>query len=295
MTALSHSAGPGSRSRTPICVIGTADGMADLLADLRHHDDIEVLQTSTFLDDAAGTLEGGGVEAVLYVTHAGPGWLDDLAAIREHTSAPIVLLSSNQSGAVLEQAFEAGVAEAFLLPQAVETVAFALRRAHRTGGGLDRRGRAGRGQRHDRVLAEGRDREDGGRDQPGLRPGGRAREANPAARPRPSVRRHGDRARAPSGADAARPDLRSGRTRLGEARGILDAARVRPGRPAGAASPAGRRPDRRREAGPPLRGRPRDLRRDRGGHRSLPARGDPDRARLLERARPDSAAQRCRR
>ncbi len=136
MTALSQNVSAGSRSRTPVCVIGTSDGLNELLADLREHKDIEVIQASTFLDDATPTLEGGGVEAVLYATHAGPGWLDDLAAIREHTSAPIVVLSSNQSGAVLEQAFEAGVEEAFLLPQAVENVAFTLRRAHRTGGRL---------------------------------------------------------------------------------------------------------------------------------------------------------------
>ena len=134
MTALSHRdavAGSGPRSRTPVCVVGTAEGFTDLLEALQRHDDVEIVSSATYLADATGVLEGGGVEAVLYVTHAGPGWLDELAAIREHTSAPIVLLSSNQSGTILDEALEAGVADALLLPQGVENVAFALRRAHR--------------------------------------------------------------------------------------------------------------------------------------------------------------------
>ena len=135
MTALPYGdAASAARSRTPVAIIGSADGLTDLLGALRQHSDVEVLHASTFLADSAAVLEGGSVEAVLYVTHAGPGWLDDLAAIREHTSTPIVVLSSNQSGAVLDQAFAAGAAEALLLPQGVENVAYALRRAHRMRG-----------------------------------------------------------------------------------------------------------------------------------------------------------------
>jgi pilus assembly protein CpaE len=135
VTALPYGdAASAARSRTPVVIIGSAEGVTDLLGALGHHSDVEILDASTFLADSTAVLEGGGVEAVLYVTHAGPGWLDDLAAIREHTSAPIVVLSSNQSGAVLDQAFAAGAAEALLLPQGVENVAYALRRAHRMRG-----------------------------------------------------------------------------------------------------------------------------------------------------------------
>jgi len=135
VTALPYGdATSAARSRTPVAIIGSAEGLTDLLGALRQHSDVEVLHASTFLADSAAVLEGGSVEAVLYVTNAGPGWLDDLAAIREHTSTPIVVLSSNQSGAVLDQAFAAGAAEALLLPQGVENVAYALRRAHRMRG-----------------------------------------------------------------------------------------------------------------------------------------------------------------
>jgi pilus assembly protein CpaE len=133
MTAVSQNgAAPSVRSRTPVCVIGSSDGLTELLDSLRNHEEIEVVHTSAFLADSTAALESGGVEAVLYVTHAGPGWLDEVAAIREHTSAPVVLLSSNGSGAVLDQALDAGVEEALLLPQVVENVAFALRRARRS-------------------------------------------------------------------------------------------------------------------------------------------------------------------
>jgi pilus assembly protein CpaE len=135
MTALPYGdTAPAARGRTPVCIIGSAEGLTDLLASLRQHSDVEVLHASTFLADSVKVLESGGVEAILYLTHAGPGWLDDLAAIREHTSAPIVVLSSNQSGAVLDQAFAAGAADALLLPQGVENVAYSLRRAHRARG-----------------------------------------------------------------------------------------------------------------------------------------------------------------
>jgi pilus assembly protein CpaE len=135
MTAVASNgtaAAPSVRSRMPVCVIGGSEHLGQLLDDLRRHDDVEVVHTSTFLADSTSALESGAVETVLYVTHAGPGWLDEVASIREHTSAPVVLLSSNGSGTVLDEALDAGVAEAMLLPQAVENVAFALRRARRT-------------------------------------------------------------------------------------------------------------------------------------------------------------------
>ena len=139
MTKVSSRGGAASRSsthggRTRVCAIGTWKGLPDLVATLGRHADLEVVHTGEHLADAAKALENGTVETVLYATDAGQGWLDELAAIREHASAPVVFLASSKSGAVLDQALDAGVAEAMLLPQVVENVAFALRRAGRTGG-----------------------------------------------------------------------------------------------------------------------------------------------------------------
>ena len=53
----------------------------------------------------------------------------ELAAIREYTRAPVVLLASVESAALLEEALEADVADVLLLPQLTENVVFAIRKA----------------------------------------------------------------------------------------------------------------------------------------------------------------------
>jgi pilus assembly protein CpaE len=141
-------ASPAVRGRTRVCVIGTWSGLEALVAELGERDDVEVARTGEYLPDVAEALKRGHVEAVLYVTEAGPGWLEEVEALRDRTGAPIVLLASARSGEVLDQALDAGVDEALLLPQVVENVAFALRRAGRPGGRPD----GDRGAREGRVV-----------------------------------------------------------------------------------------------------------------------------------------------
>ena len=71
-----------------------------------------------------------------------------MAAIREHTRSPIVILASGESSALLDEALDAeGVADVLLLPQLTENVVFALRKAGHAGrrlaseGGHARQGR----------------------------------------------------------------------------------------------------------------------------------------------------------
>src|SRR5918911_1068032 len=72
---------------------------------------------------------------------------DELAAIREYTPAPVILLASGESSALLEQALDADVSDVLLLPQMTENVVFAVRKASHggrrasSGGGHSRRGR----------------------------------------------------------------------------------------------------------------------------------------------------------
>ena len=68
--------------------------------------------------------------------------------IREHTRAPILLVASNGSAGLLEQALESDVSDVLLLPQLVENVVFAIRKAthstrrhHDSGGGSGRHGK----------------------------------------------------------------------------------------------------------------------------------------------------------
>ena len=130
--ATAGSAHGGAHGRTRVVALGIRQ-LSGIVAALETRDDVEIMDTGSQVDDAAAMLEGGGVDSVLYITDAAPGWLEEVAAIRVHTKAPIVLLSALESGTVLDEALNAGVAEALLLPQVVENVAFALRRTGRDG------------------------------------------------------------------------------------------------------------------------------------------------------------------
>jgi pilus assembly protein CpaE len=83
---------------------------------------------------------------------------DELAAIREHTQAPVILLASGEASALLEQALEADVSDVLLLPQMTENVVFAIRKAShcRPPGRAGGRPRGPPRADRDRVLAQGR-------------------------------------------------------------------------------------------------------------------------------------------
>lgn len=130
----------GTRTRTRICSVGTSEGLPELVGALRNRDDVEVVHEGLAMADSADVLAAGGIEAVLYTTDADAGWSDELKALRKHTRVPVVVLASSKSGAILDEALEAGAVEALLLPQGVENVAFALRRAGRNGGRDSERG-----------------------------------------------------------------------------------------------------------------------------------------------------------
>ena len=68
----------------------------------------------------------------------------ELAAIREYTRAPVILVASIESAALLEEALEADVADVLLLPQLPENVVFALKKVSHPAGARRRRP-AGRG------------------------------------------------------------------------------------------------------------------------------------------------------
>ena len=140
------------------------------------------------------------------------------------------------------------VADVLLLPQLTHNVVFAIRKA------CARTHASCRRQRSRRAVWSPCSRRRAGPARPRRRhePRGDAREergqANAAPRPRPAVRRRGDHARPRAGEDDLRPRRRSGRARLGEARGLRHAASVRARRPRRAAPARGRRA-RRREQG----------------------------------------------
>ena len=134
---------PSRRETVRVVATGSFPGASDLLDALDGRDDVELVARSTDVRGAVSAL-GSGPGLVLHLTDgdAYPENGDafgmrvlraEVAAIREHTRAPVVLLSAEPSSALIEEALEAGVADVLVLPQTAETLVFALRKAGQAG------------------------------------------------------------------------------------------------------------------------------------------------------------------
>src|SRR6187401_15235 len=136
-----------TKSPNRIYVTGDCDGLPDLRDALAAHPEVELVGSATSVAEAAATLTGGHLNVVLHATRASSLPVNELAAIREHTRAPLILLASNGSPALLEQALEHDVADVLLLPQLTDNVVFAIRKAGHVGKRL-----TGEGARHGRLV-----------------------------------------------------------------------------------------------------------------------------------------------
>jgi pilus assembly protein CpaE len=113
-----------------IYVTGDCDGLDALRDSLVESGEVELVGASMSLTGAATALTGGHLGCVLHATRASSFPADEVAAIREKTRCPIVLLASGaEAAAMLEQALETEVADVLLLPQLTHNVLFAIRKA----------------------------------------------------------------------------------------------------------------------------------------------------------------------
>jgi pilus assembly protein CpaE len=130
-----------------IFLTGSCEGFDRLQDSLSSHSEIDVVGCTETVAEASAALAGGHLDVILHASRDGelPG--DDLAQIREHTQAPVILVASGESSRLLEQALDADVADVLLLPQLGENVVFSIRKACHAGrrlqseGGTSRRGR----------------------------------------------------------------------------------------------------------------------------------------------------------
>jgi pilus assembly protein CpaE len=135
-----------NREPLRIYVSGNCDGLDKLRDALASHPELDVVGSSESVAEAASTLTGGHLHAVVHATRSSSLPAGEIAAIREHTQAPIVMLASGASSTLLEEALEADVADVLLLPQLAENVVFSIKKAAHTGrrvraeGGHGRRG-----------------------------------------------------------------------------------------------------------------------------------------------------------
>ena len=101
---------------------------------LAKREDVELLDLAPTVADAAPVLRQG-VDAVLLSTDGADVPLGTLAAIRQETGAPIILLADDASPALFDAALGAGVTDVLVAPQSPESVLFAIKKAIRVGGG----------------------------------------------------------------------------------------------------------------------------------------------------------------
>jgi len=85
---------------------------------------------------------------VLHATRSATLPANDVAAIREYTKAPVILLASGGSPSLLEDALDADIADVLLLPQLTDNVVFAIKKACHTG----RKQQASGGGRQGRLV-----------------------------------------------------------------------------------------------------------------------------------------------
>ncbi|HWN20968.1 MAG TPA: AAA family ATPase [Gaiellaceae bacterium] len=132
-----------------IYVTGSCEGIERLREALASHPDLDFVGWSENVGEATAALAGGHLQVVVHATRdsALPGV--ELAAIREQTRSPIVVLASGESSALLEDALDADVADVLLLPQLTENVVFALRKAAHAGRRLHAEGAH---TRHGRIV-----------------------------------------------------------------------------------------------------------------------------------------------
>ncbi|MGB2875333.1 MAG: AAA family ATPase [Gaiellaceae bacterium] len=136
-----------TRESARIYVTGDCDGLPDVREALSNHPEVELIGSAGQVAEAAPTLTGGHLQVVLHATRSATLPVNEIAAIREHTRAPIILLASNGSPTLLEEALENDVADVLLLPQLTDNVVFAIRKAGHVGKRL-----TGSQQRHGRLV-----------------------------------------------------------------------------------------------------------------------------------------------
>jgi pilus assembly protein CpaE len=127
-----------------VYITGSCDGLDTLRYALAEHPDLDLVGWSEHVSEAAPALTGGHLQCILHATRSSALPADDLAQIREHTQAPIVILASGEASALLEQALDSDVADVLLLPQLADNVVFAIRKAAHVGRRLQAEGGHGR-------------------------------------------------------------------------------------------------------------------------------------------------------
>jgi len=113
--------------RVVVLLSGTA-GREDLLSHLSGRRDL-VLRSYRSAADSRTPIES--VDVVLHVADVNSPIAHEVAALREQTTAPIVLALLGQREGVVDEAMEQSLSDILILPQPADVIAFSLRKAAR--------------------------------------------------------------------------------------------------------------------------------------------------------------------
>jgi pilus assembly protein CpaE len=118
-----------SDTQIRIFLIGSCDGFDSLREQLAAHDELDIIGESDHVGQAAAVLAGGHLDCIMLATRESTFPSAEIAAVREHTRAPLIMVASGEAGGMLEQALDADVSDVLLLPQLINNVVFAIRKA----------------------------------------------------------------------------------------------------------------------------------------------------------------------
>jgi pilus assembly protein CpaE len=115
---------------TRVYFTGDCEGFEALRSSLAENPEIEVVGESEHVAQATGVLAGGHLDCILHATRSSMFPATEVAAIREQTRAPLILVASGgEAAAMLEHALDSHVDDVLLLPQLTHNVLFAIRKA----------------------------------------------------------------------------------------------------------------------------------------------------------------------
>lgn len=117
-----------------IFISGACAGLAEARDALSSHPSIDLVGTASEPSKAGQKLASTGAQVVLHALQRPDNVpADEIAKIREHTAAPIVLLTTRSTPTLIEEAVEQGINDVILLPQLPDNLVFTVRKAHALG------------------------------------------------------------------------------------------------------------------------------------------------------------------
>ncbi|HZS23529.1 MAG TPA: AAA family ATPase [Gaiellaceae bacterium] len=112
-----------------VYMIGDCEGFGALRDALAEQAELELVGEASHVAQATTVLAGGHLDCILLATGESTFPATEVAAIREQSRAPLVLVAHGPAGELLEQALDAEVSDVLLLPQLTHNVVFMIRKA----------------------------------------------------------------------------------------------------------------------------------------------------------------------